>query len=92
MYEDGRLRDALSVLDAVSDSDSLKREADELRAAIQRRLLEAARVRPVPSPDGSGAASSRTAAAETGALVASIVHNEVPEVPLHQFWQRRSLS
>ena len=46
LYDDGRLRDALSVLDAVSDSDSLKGEADELRADIQRRLLEAARVRP----------------------------------------------
>jgi hypothetical protein len=49
LYEDGRLRDALGILDAVSDSDPLRREADELRAAIQRRLLEAARTRPVPS-------------------------------------------
>jgi hypothetical protein len=53
LYEHGRLRDALGVLDAVSDSGPLKREADELRAAIQRRLLEAARVRPVPSPDAA---------------------------------------
>jgi hypothetical protein len=53
LYEDGRLRDALSVLDAVSDSDSLKGEADELRANIQRRLLEAARVPPAPSPDAA---------------------------------------
>ncbi len=56
LYEDGRLRDALGILDAVSPSDPLKREADELRAVIQRKLLEAARVRPVPAPDAGAAA------------------------------------
>ena len=51
LYEDGRLRDALGFLDLVGNSDPLKGDADELRAAIQRKLLEAARVRPSPSPD-----------------------------------------
>jgi tetratricopeptide (TPR) repeat protein len=51
LYEDGRLRDALGFLDLVGNSDPLKRDADELRAAIQRKLLEAARVRPSPAPD-----------------------------------------
>jgi hypothetical protein len=46
LYEDGRLRDALNVLDGVNGSDPLRGEADELRADIQRRLLEAARVPP----------------------------------------------
>jgi tetratricopeptide (TPR) repeat protein len=50
LYEDGRLRDALAVLDAVGESDPLRREADELRAAIQRRLLEAARLPPLQPP------------------------------------------
>jgi hypothetical protein len=45
-YDDGRLRDALAVLDGVGDSDPLRRDADELRAAIQRTLLDAARARP----------------------------------------------
>jgi len=54
LYEDGRLRDALGALEAVRQSDPLKAEADELRAAIQRKLLDAARVRPVPSPDSPG--------------------------------------
>jgi hypothetical protein len=53
LYDDGRLRDALGVLDAVSDSDPLKREVDDLRAAIQRKLLEASRVRPVTTPGGA---------------------------------------
>jgi hypothetical protein len=59
LYDDGRLRDALGVLDAVGTSDPLRREADELRAAIQRKLLEAARVRPAPAPD-AGAPSRAT--------------------------------
>lgn len=50
LSEDGRLRDALNVLDTVGESDSLRREADELRASIQRRLLEAARLPTVSSP------------------------------------------
>ncbi len=48
LYDDGRLRDALGVLDAVGESDPARREADELRAAIQRKLLEAARLPPAP--------------------------------------------
>jgi tetratricopeptide (TPR) repeat protein len=52
LYEDGRLRDALAVLDGVADADPLKREADELRAAIQRRLLEAARLGPIQATTG----------------------------------------
>jgi len=51
LSEDGRLRDALGFLDLVGNSDPLKREADELRAAIQRKLLEAARARPAPAAD-----------------------------------------
>jgi len=57
LYEDGRLRDALGVLDAVGESDPLKREADELRAAIQRKLLEAARVIPRPPQPKPGPSS-----------------------------------
>jgi hypothetical protein len=55
LYDDGRLRDALGILDAVGESDPLRSEADELRAAIQRQLLEAARLPRMPSP---GAAST----------------------------------
>ena len=58
LYDDGRLRDALGVLDAVSESDPVRREADELRAAIQRKLLEAARLPAAPAP-GAGAAAPR---------------------------------
>jgi tetratricopeptide (TPR) repeat protein len=43
LYENGRLRDAMAVLASIGQSDPLKRDADELRAAIQRRLLESAR-------------------------------------------------
>jgi len=49
LYEDGRLRDALTALQAIGHSDPSRPEADELKAAIQQKLLEAARVRPVPS-------------------------------------------
>jgi hypothetical protein len=45
-YEDGRLHDALSTLQAIAPTDSLKGDADELKAAIQSRLLEAARKSP----------------------------------------------
>ena len=55
LYDDGRLRDALGVLDAVSESDPVRREADDLRAAIQRRLLEAARLPADPAPGGAAA-------------------------------------
>jgi hypothetical protein len=49
LYEDGRLRDATAALRAIGPEDPVKREADELMAAIQRRLLEAARLRPAGS-------------------------------------------
>ncbi|HET7694073.1 MAG TPA: hypothetical protein VFK57_00040 [Vicinamibacterales bacterium] len=39
----GRLRDALSALEAVRPGDPLRPQADELRAEIQRQLLAAAR-------------------------------------------------
>jgi hypothetical protein len=45
-YEDGRLHDALNTLQAIAPTDSLKGDADELKAAIQSRLLEAARKSP----------------------------------------------
>ncbi len=47
-YRSGRLRDALTVLDAIRPGDPLRPRADELRATIQQKLLEAARAtRPV---------------------------------------------
>jgi tetratricopeptide (TPR) repeat protein len=61
LYEDGRLRDALRVLDAVTESDPLRRDADELRAEIQRKLLEVARIAPVPSPAGAGGSAQSSA-------------------------------
>ena len=42
-YKDGHLRDALSALDAIRPGDPLRPRADELRATIQQKLLEAAR-------------------------------------------------
>jgi hypothetical protein len=39
---DGRLRDALSALDAIRPGDALRPQADELRARIQQQLLDAA--------------------------------------------------
>jgi tetratricopeptide (TPR) repeat protein len=42
-YGKGRLREALTVLDAIGPDDALSIQADELRAAIQRQLLAAAR-------------------------------------------------
>ena len=36
----GRLREALSLLDSIGAGDSLADESDELRARIQRQLLE----------------------------------------------------
>jgi hypothetical protein len=44
LYQDGRLRDALRALTAISASDTRRAEADELKADIQRKLLEAARL------------------------------------------------
>jgi tetratricopeptide (TPR) repeat protein len=40
LYEDGRLRDALGALEGIGHSDPRRADADELRAAIQRKLLE----------------------------------------------------
>ena len=42
-YKSGRLRDALTVLDGIRPGDPLRPQADELRATIQLKLLEAAR-------------------------------------------------
>ena len=39
----GRLRDALSALEAIRAGDALRPQADELRAQIQRQLLAASR-------------------------------------------------
>jgi tetratricopeptide (TPR) repeat protein len=47
-YEQGRLHDALTALQAISPTDPRKANADELKAAIQSRLLEAARKSPAP--------------------------------------------
>jgi hypothetical protein len=57
LYEDGHLREALRALDAVGASDRLRGEADELRAAIQKTLLDASRLQPV-SPPGAPKATS----------------------------------
>jgi tetratricopeptide (TPR) repeat protein len=54
LYEDGRVRDALRALDSIGQSDPRRAEADELRAAMQRTLLDAARVRPGRSTGVSG--------------------------------------
>ena len=48
-YEDGRLHDALTALQAIAPADPRKPQADELKAAIQSRLLEAARKSPTLS-------------------------------------------
>jgi hypothetical protein len=40
LYESGRLHDALTALDAIPHGDALRGRADELRATIQRRLLD----------------------------------------------------
>jgi tetratricopeptide (TPR) repeat protein len=45
----GRLRDALSALDAIRPGDPLRPQADDLRAEIQRQLLAAARAA-TPTP------------------------------------------
>jgi tetratricopeptide (TPR) repeat protein len=47
-YQSGRLRDALAVLDGIRPGDPLRPPADELRAIIQQRLLEAARATRLP--------------------------------------------
>lgn len=47
-YKGGRLRDALAALDAIRPDDPLRPRADELRATIQQKLLEAARATRAP--------------------------------------------
>ena len=49
-YKSGRLRDALTALDAIRPDDPLRPRADDLRATIQQKLLEAARATRVPEP------------------------------------------
>jgi tetratricopeptide (TPR) repeat protein len=56
LYEDGHLREALRALDTVPASDRLKGEADELRASIQKTLLDASRLPPPAPADPSKAA------------------------------------
>ncbi|HET7221540.1 MAG TPA: hypothetical protein VFJ02_25970 [Vicinamibacterales bacterium] len=56
LYENGRLRDAMAALASIGHSDPLKADADELRAAIQRRLLESARARASGPADGTASA------------------------------------
>jgi hypothetical protein len=51
LYEDGKLRDALAALEPIGPSDARRSEADELRATIQRNLLDAGRARPAPLSD-----------------------------------------
>jgi hypothetical protein len=51
LYGKGRLREALTALDAIRPGDALQPRADELRTEIQHRLLEAARSSvPPPAP------------------------------------------
>src|SRR4051812_41930641 len=47
-YKSGHLRDALTALDAIRPGDPLRPQADDLRATIQLKLLEAARAMRVP--------------------------------------------
>jgi hypothetical protein len=55
-YERGHLREALVALDGIRPGDPLSGQADRLKAAIQTKLLEAARgelpaaVRPQDAP------------------------------------------
>ena len=52
-YKSGRLRDALIVLDGIRPGDPLRPQADDLRATIQQKLLEAARATRAPQPPSS---------------------------------------
>jgi hypothetical protein len=52
MYGKGRLREALGVLDGVRPGDPLRVQADELRATIQRQLLESVQPRAASVPAG----------------------------------------
>lgn len=49
-YKSGRLRDALRALDAIRSDDPLRARADDLRATIQQKLLEAARATRAAEP------------------------------------------
>jgi len=49
-YKNGRLHDALTALNAIAPGDPLRTRADELRATIQQKLLEAARATDSPGP------------------------------------------
>lgn len=55
LFEDGRLRDSLTALEPIGHADPLRREADELRAVIQRKLLEASRLPSAPATPASEA-------------------------------------
>ena len=56
-YRSGRLRDALAALDTIRRGDPLRPRADDLRATIQQKLLEAARAtRPAPALTPSASA------------------------------------
>ena len=48
-YERGHLREALLALDAIGPGDPLSADADQLKAVIQSKLLEAARTPPPPT-------------------------------------------
>jgi hypothetical protein len=49
-FKNGRLHDALTALNAIAPGDPLRPRADELRATIQQKLLEAARATDLPGP------------------------------------------
>lgn len=53
LYAKGRLRDALTALDAVRHGDALRPQADDLRATIQRQLLDSARRATTPASQGT---------------------------------------
>jgi tetratricopeptide (TPR) repeat protein len=57
LHAKGRLHEALSALDAIRMGDSRRAEADELRASIQRALLEAGRV-PLAAPPAASSPTS----------------------------------
>lgn len=54
-YERGHLREALKALEAVGPGDPMSAEADQLRATIQSKLLEAARTEPAAAKTGDPA-------------------------------------
>jgi tetratricopeptide (TPR) repeat protein len=46
LYDQGRVREALRAIETIGYSDPLRPEADELKATMQRTLLDASRARP----------------------------------------------